>query len=75
MLRRRRQHGLVVIFKEIEMSIELKVRHLLDDIYQVVEFHLSDDDYCKYDDESVLHQGSIADCEAYVRLKNSDLLA
>ena len=51
---------------------KLKVRHLSDDIYQVVEFYLSDDD--EYEDESVLHQGSIADCEAYIRLRNSDLL-
>jgi hypothetical protein len=52
----------------------LKVRHLSDDTYQVVEFYLSDDDRYKYEDESVLHQGSIADCEAYIRLRNSDLL-
>ena len=56
------------------MATELKVRHLSNDTYQVVEFSLSDDDYYKYEDESVLYQGSIADCEAYVRLKNSDLL-
>ena len=52
----------------------LKVRHLSDDTYQVVEFYLSDDDRYKYEDERVLHQGSIADCEAYIRLRNSDLL-
>ena len=46
----------------------LKVMHLSDDTYQVVE--LSDDD--EYG--SVLHQGSIADCEAYIRLRSSDLL-
>jgi hypothetical protein len=56
------------------MATELKVRHLYDGIYQVVEFDLSDDDRYKYEDESVLHQGSIADCEAYIRLKNSYLL-
>jgi len=56
------------------MATELKVRHLMDNTYQVVEFSLSYDDYYKYEDEIVLHQGSIADCEAYVRLRNSDLL-
>ena len=56
------------------MATELKVRHLMDDTYQVVEFSLSDDDCYEYEDEIVLHQGSLADCEAYVRLKNSDLL-
>ncbi len=56
------------------MATELKVRHLIDNTYQVVEFSLSDDDCYEYEDEIVLHQGSIADCEAYVRLKNSDLL-
>ena len=56
------------------VMFRLKVRHLSDDIYQVVEFYLSDDDRYKYEDESVLHQGSIADCEAYIRLRDSDLL-
>ena len=53
------------------MDTELKVRHSLDSTYQVVELYLSAE--C-YEDERVLHQGSIADCEAYIRLKNSDLL-
>lgn len=50
----------------------LKVRHLSDDIYQVVEFYLSDDD--EYEHGSVLHQGRLTSCEAYIRLRNSDLL-
>ena len=49
---------------------KLKVMHLSDDTYQVVE--LSDDD--EYEYGSALHQGSIADCEAYIRLRSSDLL-
>jgi len=53
---------------------KLKVEHLSGDTYQVVEFYLSDDDCYEYENESVLHQGSIADCEAYVRLKDSNLL-
>ena len=56
------------------MTTELKVRRLSGNTYQVVEFSLSDDERYEYEDESVLHQGSIADCEAYIRLKNSDLL-
>ena len=50
----------------------LKVRHLSDDIYQVVEFYLGNDD--EYEYGSVLHQGSLTSCEAYIRLRNSDLL-
>jgi len=46
------------------MATELKVRHLSDDTYQVVEL-----DECGY--ETVYFQGSIADCEAYVRLNDS----
>ena len=56
------------------MATEVKVRHLMDNTYQVIGFSLSDDEYYDYEDEIVLHQGSIVDCEAYVRLKNSDLL-
>ena len=56
------------------MATELKVRHLSDDTYQVVEFSLSDDEAYNYEDETVKHQGSLSDCEAYVRLTNSDLL-
>ena len=46
---------------------KLKVEHLSNDTYQVVEL-----DECGY--ETVYCQGSIADCEAYVRLRNSELL-
>ena len=46
---------------------KLKVEHLSNDTYQVVEI-----DECGY--ETVYCQGSIADCEAYVRLHNSELL-
>lgn len=47
--------------------IKLKVRHLSDDTYQVIELT-----ECGYGD--VYYQGSIADCEAYVRLHYSGLL-
>ncbi len=50
------------------MDTELKVRNLQDGTYQVVEMILSDSDNYKYEDESVLHQGSLADCEAFIRL-------
>ena len=43
----------------------LKVRHLSDDTYQVVEFYLSDDD--EYEYGAVLHQGSITECEDYIK--------
>ncbi len=46
---------------------QFKVRHLQDDTYQVIslpEDYEQDDLY----DLSVLYQGSLADCEAYIRL-------
>lgn len=50
----------------------LKVRHLTDDTYQVVEFFLGE--YGEYEDERSLYQGSLSNCEAYIRLKDSDLI-
>jgi len=55
------------------MSV-LKVRNLTNNTYQVVELFPSDDERYEYEDESVLHQGSLADCEAFIRLKESDYL-
>jgi len=46
---------------------KLKVEHLSNDTYQVIE--LDERGY-----ETVYYQGSIADCEAYVRLHNSERL-
>lgn len=54
------------------MSSVLKVRPLQDSIYQVVELYLSDDERYEYEDETVLYQGALSDCEAYIRLKDSD---
>jgi len=56
------------------VKTELKVRHLSDDVYQVVELLLSNEDYFEYEDDCTLYQGSLSDCEAYIRLKNSNLL-
>lgn len=64
--------------------MNLKVRHLLGKTWQVIEYDAEYD----YDpsevtsggltesrtNEIVLYQGGLADCEAYVRLKESDLL-
>ena len=49
------------------MDTQLKVSHLINDTYQVVQF---------YDDgsEHIYYQGSLSDCEAYIRLQNSGLL-
>lgn len=54
------------------MATALKVRNLQDNTYQVVEFVLSNDDGpYPYEDESVVFQGDLADCEAYIRLTES----
>lgn len=50
------------------MATELKVKNLQDNTYQVVEMILSDDERYTYEDESVLYQGPLADCEAFIRL-------
>ena len=52
----------------------VKVRHLSDGTYQVVEYSPSDDEAYLYEDESVLYQGSIAECESFMRLQNAGLL-
>lgn len=54
------------------MGTELKVRNLIHNTYQVIKFYLNGDG--EYEEESVLYQGTLSDCEAYIRLKNSDLL-
>jgi hypothetical protein len=54
------------------MNTELKVRNLISYTYQVVMFYLDGDG--ERDDEETLYQGSLSDCEAYIRLKESDLL-
>ena len=54
------------------MAKEFKVRNLQDSTYQVVELMPSNEDgpYL-YEDESVVFQGNLADCEAYIRLTES----
>lgn len=56
------------------MRTVLKIKHSTDDIYQVIELSLSDDEYYDYEDESTLYQGSISDCEAYIRAKENGYL-
>jgi hypothetical protein len=49
---------------------KLKVRWLEDDVYQVVEFKTDDEDLDIYDRDNfeIAHQGSLSDCEAFIRL-------
>jgi hypothetical protein len=56
------------------MNTTIKVRNLIDNTYQVVEFTPSDDERYEYEDESVLYQGSLSDCEVFIRLRESDYL-
>lgn len=53
-------------------NTRLKVRHLEDVTYQVVEFYLNQDN--EYEDESIVYQGSLSDCEAYIRLSNGNFM-
>jgi hypothetical protein len=46
-----------------------KVFHLIDNEYQVVEFNPDIDDY-----DSATYQGSLSDCEAWIRLTENDML-
>ena len=56
------------------MSDVLKVRNLDDNTWQVVMFYESDDDRYAFEDELVVYQGGLSDCESYIRLKNNGLL-
>lgn len=51
----------------------IKVVNLQDETYQVIEIDDEDDfysnGYC-----NILHQGGLADCEAYIRLKERGYL-
>jgi len=50
------------------------VRHLIDDTYQVIGKE-GDNDYDEYGySEVTAHQGSLADCEAYIRLSEGGYL-
>lgn len=51
---------------------EYRVRFLMDDNYKVEEKQEIDDRYQVYGDEDkweTVHTGSLADCEAFIRLK------
>jgi len=50
------------------MNVTLKVRSYQDNIYEVIEF---DNDY---EDCQSLFQGSLSDCEAFIRLRNENYL-
>ena len=56
------------------MESTLKVRNLEDNVYQVIEMYPSDDERYEYEDEMILHQGTLLDCEAFIRLKESGYL-
>jgi len=51
---------------------DYKVQHYLDDIYQVIEHKLiQDGDWGGYDDyygDETVFKGTLADCEAWLRL-------
>ena len=50
---------------------EFMIDHLLDDTYQVMRYV----DYSQFEDMGgweCAHQGSLADCDAYIRLKDNE---
>jgi hypothetical protein len=53
-------------------DIEFKVRFMMNDTYEVLKMYKSEDygEY-EYDDSESVFQGSLADCEAYLRLTES----
>jgi len=52
------------------METSLKVKNLQDDTWQVIEITEDIEPYHKYyNREIMLYQGSLADCEAFIRLK------
>ena len=53
------------------MENVIKVRHLQDDKYQVVELVPIYDECHEYEDETTLYQGSLSDCEAFIRLREN----
>lgn len=56
------------------MERDLRVRHLKDNTYEVVKLYPSfEDGGYDYEDECIVYEGSISDCESYIRLKNADL--
>lgn len=55
-----------------ERNMEYKVRLLQDSTYQVVK--LEEDQHKWDDDVEVEHQGNLADCEAYIKLKEGNYM-
>jgi hypothetical protein len=49
-----------------------KVKRIMDEQYKVIEFYDNDNDI--NDDEVAIFHGSLADCEAWIRLKESGRL-
>lgn len=60
-------------------QIFTQVRNLVDGIYQVIEITASDQFGSTGDaeirSETVLFQGSLSDCEAYIRLRDNGYIA
>ncbi len=57
---------------------EFRVWHLEDNIYQVVCFDMCNNDIIsqdQYESATTVFQGSLADCEAYIRLNESGYMA
>jgi len=49
-----------------------RVENLEDDVWQVIEYYLNQDT-CEYE-FTVYYQGSLSDCEAYIRLEENGYL-
>lgn len=58
--------------------IEYKVRFMMDDTYEVVRIENTFLNEYEYDEnehkEESVYQGRLADCEAYIRLKESSYM-
>jgi hypothetical protein len=52
-----------------------KVRWLIDDTYQVLNIGSGTDlSFDEFENPEVLHQGSLSDCESFIRLKEGGYL-
>jgi len=49
--------------------MEYRVEHLMNSIYQVIDIADIESDFYEM---NVLFQGSLADCEAYIKLKQNE---
>ena len=57
-----------------QVGVCTRVWSLIDDTYQVVEWTEENEDGVPQDLDT-LYQGSLSDCEAYIRLRREGLLA